>query len=66
MTDPAIDATIATIGARANAALAANATYQAIASPTNAQVVAQVALLTKEVNGIIRLMMGLYDTTAGT
>ena|SRR5438128_9887184 len=55
-----------TILNRASAALAANATYQAIASPTTAQAVAQVALLTREVNGIIRLLLAQFDTTTGT
>ncbi len=55
-----------TLKAKAVTALAANATYLAIVSPTNAQVVAQVRALTKEVNALIRLADGfalLRDTS---
>jgi hypothetical protein len=51
---------------RATTALTANATYAAIGSPTNAQVAAQVALLTKECNGLIKLALGLLSDTTGT
>jgi hypothetical protein len=52
--------------AKAQQALTANATFQALASPTNAQVLAQVQLLTKECNGLIRLALSLLDSTSGT
>ena len=55
-----------TLTSRAQAALAANATFQALAAPTNAQVVAQVQLLTKECNALIRLLIGQLDAIAGT
>lgn len=52
--------------AKATAALTNNATYQAIASPTTAQAVAQVAALTRQVNALIRVANGLLDDTTGT
>lgn len=61
------DATNATtLEDRARAALTANATFLALASPTNAQVVAQVRLLTKECNALIRLAVSALDSTEGT
>ena len=47
----------ATLVAKANAALAANATYLAVATPSNAQVVAQVDRLTRECSALIRLLL---------
>ena len=47
-------------------AITANATFLAIASPTNAQVVAQTQRLTRENTAIIRLLIGALDTTDGT
>lgn len=46
---------------QAKTAHANNLTYLAIVSPTNAQVVAQVQALTRQVNGLIR--WGLNDLT---
>lgn len=56
----------ATIQTRAQAALTANATFQALASPTNAQVLAQVQILTKENTALIKLALGLVSDTNGT
>jgi hypothetical protein len=50
----------------AESALAANATFLAIGAPTNAQVLAQVQTLTKECNGIIRLLTARLESTSGT
>lgn len=55
-----------TLRDRAAQALAANATFLALVSPTNAQVLAQVQRLTKECSALIRLGQNLLDTTDGT
>ena len=62
-TDPRA-AIYTTIVGRAQAALAANATYLAIGSPTQAQAIAQVGVLTREVNAIIRLLLNTLSSTA--
>lgn len=62
----AVNSNQGTIQSRAQAALAANATFQAIASPTNAQVVAEVQLLSKMVAALAKLQLGQLSDTAGT
>lgn len=57
--DTTIQTTISTVAARAKAAIAANNTYLAIGAPSNAQVSAQVAQLTKECTGLIKLLASL-------
>ena len=52
-----------TIEEQAGAALDANTAYLAIATPTNAQVAAQVKALTRQNNKIIRLALGRLDGT---
>ena len=51
----------ATLRTQAQTALANNTTYVGIATPTNAQVVAQVQALTRQTNAIIRLLIGQLD-----
>lgn len=55
-----------TILTKMDQALTANATFLAIATPTNAQIAAQVKLLTREVNAIIKLTRNQLDDTTGT
>lgn len=52
-----------TVRERAGQALATNRTFLAVASPTNAQVVAQVKALTRQMNGLVRLVLGQLDAT---
>lgn len=56
----------ATLTQKATAALTANTTFLNLATPTNAQVLAQVQMLTRENSALIRLALNLFDTTAGT
>lgn len=57
-------ANAATIRAQADQARADNATYLAIPSPGNAQVVAQVRALTQQMNKLIRLVTDQLDATS--
>ena len=52
-----------TIRTQATTALTDNRTFLAIASPTNAQTLAQVKQLTRQMNGLIRLTLGTLDGT---
>lgn len=52
-----------TIESQAEAALAANRTYLALSSPTNAQNLAQIRALTRQTQGLIRLLLGQLDGT---
>ena len=47
---------------RITQALSVNATFLGLASPTNAQVVAQTKALTRQVSAIIRLMRGDFSS----
>ena len=49
---------------KASNAIAANVTYLAIASPTNAQVATQVRALTRQTNALMRLVAGMYGQHA--
>lgn len=52
--------------AKANNAFAANATFLALAAPTNAQAINQIQLLTKEFNALAKLYLNQLDDTNGT
>jgi hypothetical protein len=61
--DPAIaEANGTTLRDRAANALTTNATYLAIGAPSNAQNLAQIRALTRQMNGSIRLELGRLDT----
>jgi hypothetical protein len=53
----------ALLRSRAQQAITNNTTYLGITTPSNAQVVAQVAALTRQNNAIIRLVIGQLDAT---
>lgn len=55
-----------TLLSKAQTALGNNQTYLAIASPTNAQVAAQVKALTRQVDALIRLQLAAFDTISDT
>lgn len=62
-TDPNV-ANLNTLTTRAQTALTNNATYLAIASPTTAQAITQVAALTRQVDGVIRLLLQQFASIA--
>ena len=51
----------ASLESKAIAALDANTAFLAIASPSNAQTLAQVRLLTRECNALIRVLLSRLD-----
>jgi hypothetical protein len=55
-----------TIMVRASAALTTNATFLALANPTTAQAITQVKVLTRECNGLIRLLLGAFTDVSDT
>jgi hypothetical protein len=59
-------ANLATLQQKAQAALAANQTFLNLATPTNAQTLAQVQMLTRECTALIRIVISALDSTAGT
>jgi hypothetical protein len=62
------DATRDSIETKARSALTANQTFLDLASPTNAQIVAQVRSLTRQANGLIKTLFAgnLLDNDGGT
>jgi len=62
----ALDANASTLRSRAQRALNTNATFLALASPTNAQTLAQVRNLTRETSALIRLLLNQVDDITGT
>lgn len=58
------DTNAATIRTGLVTAFQNNQTYLGLASPTNAQVVAQVKALTRQMDGIIRIVAGLLDSSS--
>lgn len=64
--DVTIEVNSKDLRAKAQAALAANATYIAIAAPTVAQNTAQTKALTRQVNALIRMTLNLLDDVTGT
>lgn len=58
---PAVESNRRTLHAQAEAALAANRTYLALASPTNAQNAAQLRALTQQMQRVIRIVTAQFD-----
>lgn len=56
----------ATLVTRANNALEANTTYLSLPSPTQTQAVAQVAALTRQVDGLIRFALNRFDNISNS
>lgn len=56
----------AALATNAQTALANNVTYLGLATPTTGQAVAQVAALTRQIDALARIVLGLLDTTQGT
>lgn len=57
---------LATLQNKAQTALNNNATYLGIASPTNAQAVAQIGALTRQMDAVIRILTNLLSDTTNT
>lgn len=60
---PVEDTNAKTLKQQAQAALQADRDFVALASPTTAQTLAQVKALSRQVNGLIRNLLGLFDGT---
>ena len=66
MSDPNAGTNYQALYTKAPAALANNITYLAIPTPSQAQAVAQVAALTRQVNAVIRILLAIMDVVDGT
>jgi hypothetical protein len=64
-TEPVADVNRRSLNQKAANALKGNQTFQALQSPTNAQVLAQVQALTRQATALIRLVADQLDTTDG-
>lgn len=62
-TVPVEDANARSLFSAADQALTNNRTFLALSSPTAAQNAAQVKALTRQMNGVIRLLLGRFDGT---
>jgi hypothetical protein len=64
--DPAAGSNFAALQDKARNALASNAVYLAIPTPTQAQAVQQVERLTRQVNGLMRVFLGYVNNLGDT
>jgi hypothetical protein len=54
------------LAGKAATAITNNQTFLALATPTPAQAAAQIQALTRQVNALIRVQLGILDATDGT
>lgn len=66
VTTPVTQDNAEALWAKAQTALSNNATFLAIASPSNAQIAAQVKALTRQVNALVRLQLAAFDSISDT
>jgi hypothetical protein len=64
--DSELPGTMDTLLDRLQQAFAANSTYLGVGSPTAAQTTGQVQRLTREMNAVLRLLLGAYDSATDT
>lgn len=64
--DDDLPAHMATLLDRAHLALAANDSFLALQNPTQGQAVAQAQSLTRQVNALVRLQVGAFDSAGGS
>ena len=66
MSDATYNANWASLAGKATTALTNNETFLGIVSPTDPQAIAQVQALTRQVDAIIRVLLGQLGVTDGT